>query len=803
MLKNYLKIALRSFWRNRLYAFINILGLSFGLSICLLLSLYVRHELSFDRHLPSELYRVSYMAPNNQPWLLDRPEVALGIKSQIPGIQRFVRVKPFAGLMQFGQTKFNENKILFVDESFLDVFQVKLEKGKANKALKEANSVIISRKMAEKYFGFGPAIGQTLYLFERNGSQKLTLQISGVMQELPENSHLKADFLIRYSNNLATQGNVGVYTYLMLQPNTLPKNIEDRFTRISAEHKQNYQIDSSVKINLQRVKEIHLHSHFLDEIERGGNLQSIYIFSISALLVLLIACVNYINLSIALNSTRGKEVGMRKIFGGIKSDIFIQCLVESVPIILITVLVAIMILEFSLPYFNYLLSTNFEINYLTQIPIALAILIIIVLLSSIYPALVLTFHPPVFALKKISPIQLFKNNAFTKSLLALQFTIVIVLLIFTSVIYQQLNYALHKKLGFSQEQVLILDINNPKSQKRIQLLKNELLKNAEIMQIGVSHTVPTSGNYDGLPCKMPVESSVNGFGLDGFGATTLFMDESYFDLMQFSLIEGKRFQNANSAKSLIINESAVKMYGWQNPQNALGKKIGIWNSATHQMENFSVIGVVKDFHIESLHSAIEPIHFQRFSPSDSLTYGYISTPAKLSIKLKSEKIAATLQFISQIWGKFDKEFPLEYTFLEERVQQSYLADRRLGESFVIFTGVIIFITCMGLFSISTFMVRQKTKEIGIRKVLGASVQQIIMLLSDSFIKIMFVAIIIAFPLAWWLVSQWMANFAYQTPISIWIFVLSTAFSFFIVGATIGLQTFKITRLNPVEVLRDE
>jgi putative ABC transport system permease protein len=578
-----------------------------------------------------------------------------------------------------------------------------------------------------------------------------------------------------------------------------------KYTVLKKSYAQAWQIEPKVSIGLQPLPSIHLHSHFLDEIEPNGNIQIVYIFMITAALILLVACINYVNIALARSTKRFKEVGMRKILGADKKQITTQFLIESSLSLFLAMGVAILLVELGLPLFTELAGKPLDVNYWQYITYLLPLLLTVGLLSSLYPAVILGSFAPAQAIKNLTHIKSIKGASIRKALQTFQFVIATLLIICTGTIYQQLSYIKVKNLGFRKDQILLISLQSPELQVKHQLLKDALLKNPGVLKVAASHTTPGS-EFTGVPYRLPIGAEKNSLAhLEGY--PTLFIDADYLSLMDIPIVAGRDFSKENiladEKHAVIINESAVRAFGYQHPQQALANKIDYWDQSTRSFISYSIIGVVKDFHYESLHNKISPLLLRLPPSNERIRTGYAESMTNLSVLFSTDNIPATLSALSHSWKEIEQVYPFEYTFLDQKLSRLYKSEEQMSQTFVCFSFISLFLTCIGLFGISILSVEQRRKEIGIRKVLGANVLTIVIILSKDFLKLILIANLFAWPIAWWIMGAWLQNFAYRVTANPMLFLLSTILSICIALLTISLQTIKAAIENPVNSLRIE
>jgi putative ABC transport system permease protein len=812
MLKNYLIIALRSISRNKAFSAINVLGLALGIACCLLIALFVRDELSYDRHFSKadRIYRIGFAGQLNQE-PLDYPmagaPVGQQLKADFPEVEAFTRIRldgsPF--VTYDGQT-FKEAGFAYVDSSFFRVFDFPLLQGQPATALAEPRSVVISQELARKYFGSADPMGKVLQLKAWNASYKVT----GVMAKMPSNTHFHFDMLASIAEYGLAQNKswlgFNFYTYLVLKPGADMRRLAakfpaeaDRFISPEVEKELGMSLaefrrsGNDFRMVVTPLTDIHLYSQKKFEIEPNGNIQYVYIFLAIAGFMLLIACINFMNLSTAGASRRAKEVGVRKVLGSRKSQLVSQFLIESVLISLGALAVGILLVSFALPVFNELTGKAFSLAFLNEwyfLPALLAFGILVGIGAGSYPAFYLSAFRPAAVIKggkgagQLLP---GKNGHWRDKfrlrsvLVVFQFFISVTLLVGTVVVYRQLTFMQQKALGYSREQVLVIQ-DSYALRKNEPVFTEKIRQLPQVLQATISASVPVGDSED----------NNNGFfPLDKKEQTTVMrhyrVDPDYVPALGLGLVQGRNFSRDFKTDSLgvLLNESAVAALGWQ--QNPLGRQIRDSDGRI-----LHVVGVLKNFHFESLHQKIGPM---------AMTLG--GNSGSILVKIKTDQVPALLATLKRSWNELTAEAPFNYSFLDDRFAQVYAAEQKLGKILAIFAGLTIFIACLGLFGLATFTARQRTKEIGVRKVLGASVTNIILLIAKDFLKLVILANVIAWPLAWYGMHRWLQDFAYRTSISPWIFVAAGALALLIALVTVSFQAVKAALGNPVQALRNE
>ena len=802
MLKNYFKIALRNLVKYKFISFINLFGLTVGLTCCLLITIYILNELSYDRYNKNakNIYRVERTFKNSETGALSL-ELSSVAPPFAPLLQNdFKDIKKITSILQAGTVVirykdkiFNENKIYFADENLFNVFDLKVTKGNAAKALNDPYSVMLTEEAAKKYFGSEDPIDKILRLDNR-----FIGKVTGIYKALPANSHWHPDLMLSFNTlkdtavygekQLRTNwGNNSFFTYVLLPDNYNPKKLEVQFPAFLNRHMGGKTSDWT-SLSLTKLTDIHLYSHKDSEIEENGDIKRVYIFSAIALFILLIACINYMNLSTARSALRAKEIGVRKVIGAGKTELIIQFLSESVLLCGVAAIFSFFLVSLALPGLNKLSDQSLSINTLLQwqlIVVLLLVPFIIGVSAGIYPAVFLSSFKPVKVLKGV-----FKTGnstlSFRKALVVVQFSVSIILIISTAVVFQQLRYIQNRSLGFNKDRIVTIN-NNSGLNPFYEAFKNALLSDANVQVVGRSSRIPSGRLLDAD------ESHINkGDSLAPTKADIKYVrvDEDFIPAYQVKMAAGRNFSKAFSTdtSSFLINEAAVKALQLQSNQDAIGKQFQYGDRKGR------LIGVFQDFNFESLHQRVLPIVL--FTSSKANDYG------RISIKI-SGNIQAALTHIETTWKKFLPETPYDYTFLDERFADLYKSEQRQQTIFTIFSSIAIFIACLGLFGLSAFTITQRIKEIGIRKVLGASVGSIVNLISKEFLLLVIIASVIAFPIAGWVMNKWLEGFAYRIDISWWIFVTAAAAAIVIAFITVSFQAIKAAMANPVKSLRTE
>lgn len=802
-----IKIAWRNFTSKPLFSAINCIGLALGITAFVFIGMFVLDELSYDKNYKNadRIYRVTYAAADNLPWLKDVPEIAPGIASKLPEIESYTRLFGSGGLVKAGNTAFHEEKIFFADTSFFTVFNLPFLTGNQQDFQREPNSVVISHATAKKYFGNDNPVGKELRIAGNDGLENFVLTVTGVYKDLPHNTHFHFDFLVPYRLQMESRSSMGVYTYLLISPGIARNSVEAKLNGLKHQYFKQWRVDEKTQFGLQPVTSVHLRSNFFDEIEPNSSIQVIWIFSITALLILSVACMNYINISLAQSIKRSKEIGVRKVLGAGKRHVIIQFITESFVLLLVVVVISSVLIQAALPVFNQLAGKSLSLQNNWYLLVLLPAIVALCLLSAVYPAIVLAKFKPVLALKNFVSVSSFRTTTLRKFLLTFQFLIAVVLLVSTVVIYNQLSFIRSRSLGFEKEQVVLVPLRSFPSRAQYPVLKQELSKNPAVLKVSASHSVP-GGEIDGSIYRISSSTEKDISNETGFANNTLFGDPDYLKLMKIDVIAGHDFSNSGAVSGstdFIINMAAVKKYGWAGAEQAIGKTIEYFDPADRSFHPAHVIGVVADFHYQSLRSQIEPLIIRVASPQQANSSNYTEALTTLSVKIRGADIKTTLAAMEDAWKRSNMHYPFEYSFLDDNLKRLYSSDEKLGSIFSKFSLIAFLITCMGLFGISLLTLEQRTKEIGIRKVLGATVRDIFIVVSKDFFKLVLIACAIAFPIAAYFMHHWLADFAYRARLSWWIFAGSGLIAFSIAFLTISFQAIKAAIVNPAKSLKTE
>jgi putative ABC transport system permease protein len=809
MIKNYFKIAIRTFLRHKGFSLINIAGLTIGLACSILIFLFVIDELSYDRYHENadKIFRIAQDVKFNDTEIqavVSGVSVGELMAKEVPEIKGFLRIynanmDDADYVVSYENNFFSEPNVFYADSSIFEILSIPLIKGNPETALTAPNMLVITESIASKYFGNADPIGKVLTF---NSDDEYI--VNGVTQDCPQNSHFHFDFLASFlslgiESTTSWLSNDSFYTYILLQENATPAQVENRFPAllrkyIAPELEERFGVSfddiieagNRVRFYLQPLVDIHLHSHTVYEIEPNSNIIYVYIFSIIAAFILIIACVNFMNLSTAKSITRAKEVGIRKVLGAKRHELIRQFLAESVLLSLIALVIAMVAIEAILPAFNSFTGKQISLGYsekLWLIPGFLVFAIIVGIFSGSYSAFFLSSFKSILVLKgKISTGN--TDKWFKNSLVIFQFSISIILFICTSTIYKQLDYVQNKDLGFTKENLVVVQRLEALGEK-IEAFNKELLKNHNVSCVCISDAVPGK-MFGGLPLQIKDSESDK-----LFTPRILAADYNLINTLQLELKSGRFFSKefASDTFAVVLNEAAVKEFNLSDP---VGRQLTVGTGA--EQISITVIGIVKDFNYRSLHEKITSL---------VLTHPQWRSMDYISVRINNENISETLTFIENKWNEFVPEQPFDYYFLDSDFEDLHKEEFITGQLFTIFSVLAIFIACLGLLGLASFTAEQRTKEIGIRKTLGASVTKVVYSLSIEFTKWVILANIIAWPIAYFFMKNWLQNFAYHTNITIWEFIFAAVIAFVIAILTVSFQAIKTANKNPVESLRYE
>jgi len=809
MIFNYFKIAFRNLLKYRFISFINLFGLTIGLTCCLLITIFILNELSYDRYNKNanNIYRVT-RSFNNQDGVVSlnlstiSPPFGYYLPGDFPEIKKMTRILD-DGItpMRYQEKIFNQKNSVFADENLFDVFTVNVVKGNPKTALQDPFSVMLTEENAKKYFADEDPMNKVIRY-----NNQFDFKVTGIYKAFPSNAHMHPGMLLSFNTlkdsamygerNLQTNwGNNSFFTYLLMPEIFSPQKMISRFPdfldkRMAGQEYVGQRASKFTKLGLQKLTDIHLYSHTDYEAEPNGDMSRVYIFSAIALFILLIACINYMNLSTARSALRAREIGIRKVIGARRKELIAQFLGESVLICWAAIILAGGLTYLALPWLNKISGQELSINALFQWKIMIPLILtpfIVGILSGIYPALFMSAFKPVKTLKGLFKVG-GRSISFRKALVVSQFAISIILIITTAIVFQQLHYLQTKSLGFDKEKVVTMSYSR-EVRKQYDAFRTELLKNTAFKDLTRSSRIPTGRLLDNMGAF-----TLSGDSLKPVTTDIKFVSSDYDFVSTFGIpmIAGRYFSREFGADtaSFVINESTVKALGWQDAASAIGRDFKYGNQSGH------IIGVINDFNFESMHQAIAPMIFVLSPPSRS----YYNN---LSIKIAGDNISSALAYMEKTWKEFFPQTPLDYTFLDENFDKLYQSEQKQATLFSVFACVAIFIACLGLFGLSAFSISQRIKEIGVRKILGANVRGIVGLLSKDFLKLVGIAALLAFPVAWYAMNNWLKDFAYRIDIQWWVFFLAGIIAALIAFLTVSFQAIKAAISNPVKSLRTE
>ena len=812
MIKNYLKTAFRNLLKQKMYAVINIVGLAVGIACCLLIILFVRDEMGYDTHFKrqGDIYRIyadivfgeldGDVAPLPAP-------LAPTLMKEFPEVESAVRMRSRGSFLirkKGTVDNFKEERIIFADHEVFEVFSIPLLKGNRQTILSKPNTLVLTQRLAEKYFPDEDPIGQTLTL-----DNERDYEVVGVMGELPKNTHFHFDvFLAMEGLEESKQSNWlshNFHTYALLKPGSDPEAFEAKFPKMLATYAgplvQQYlnlswqewmEGGNRIGYHVMPLSDIHLHSDMSGELEPNGDMAYVYIFSAIALFILLIACINFMNLATARSANRAKEVGVRKVMGAYRNQLVGQFMTESILFGLISFVLALILAELFLPYFNTLSGKELALPWsmISFVPLLLLGAVIVGGMAGMYPAFFLSAFQPIETLKgKLASGA--RSGTLRSVLVVFQFVMSISLIICTIIVNRQLSFIQNKKLGFDREQVMVLD-DTYVLDDQVETFKQELLNLPQVSGVTVSSFLPVGGNNNNnafWPKGQRVQEKT-------IILNNWYLDHDYIQTMGMEIIKGRDFSIdfATDSNAVILNEAAVKSFGFTDP---LGEKISSFidlNTETGEevTGDYQVIGIVKDFHFQSMREPIAPV---------GLFIG--RNTSSMAIKLHTEDMKLSLMAIEAKWREFAPGQPFSYEFMDDQFVQTYETESRLGNIYLIFSVLAIFVACLGLFALASFIAEQRSKEIGIRKVLGASVSQIVTYLSKDFMRLVGIALLLAIPIAWYFMYRWLEGFQYRTDLNADVFIFAAVIALAIALLTVSYQSIRAAIANPIHALKEE
>lgn len=808
MFTNFFKTAFRNITRHKGFSFINITGLTLGLTACILIGFFVWDEHQYDQFLPGgdQVYRVYDHYTNNEgsdDRAVAPPMFATTLQRDFPEVEQTVRIlmqPENKTLFETGNKKIYEQNGFYADSTFFDVFPLSFKYGSPVKALDDLASIVISSGMATRFFGNTNPVGKQLLM------DKAPFTVKGVFTGNPK-FHLQFDYVLPLAAAQIPKERMQswhwqqFYNYVKLKKGTNVRLLEARFQADVKQKSEPFmkEMQSSNKPLFQPLKDIHLYSaNFKFDNAQRGNITYVRALIIIAIFILLIACFNFINLATAKSLQRAKEVGVRKAIGAEKKQLMFQFIGETVLFTFISILISIALAILFLPWLNNFTGKNISLGLFANpvvILLFIGLTLIVGVLAGFYPALVLSNFKPVKVLKGTmsSNEEAGKIPWLRHGLVVLQFTFSVLLIISAIVVFRQVNYLHNKDLGFSKDQIMFFSMRGDNMFKNDQAFKNELIQLPGVSSVSIGYGFPgdaVAGDEIMVPKNGRQEKQ---------SATQLMVDYDYIKTMDLELVAGRYFSKEMSTDkdhAWIINETAVKQLGFGTPQKALGQKLywHVWNNINpDSIKEGQVIGVVKDFNYKSLYDKVETTVLQIFPDA----------AWKVAVKMRAADMGATINQVKNIWNKFTPDYPIEYKFLDENFEQMYKAEDKLKSLLWIFTTMAIFVGCLGLFGLAAYTAERRRKEVGIRKVLGASTQGIVLLLSKDFIKLVLISLLLASPVAWYFMNKWLQDFAYRINISWWIFIVAGALTILIALITVSFQAVKAALANPVDSLRSE
>ncbi len=803
MLKNYLKIAIRNLIKNKIYSFINLAGLSIGLACVLVIVSYVNLELSYDKFHKNykDIYRVTEYRTRSGNQVHSATAfnpLADLLEAHVPSVERVIKMHALSGFISADKiNKFKESKFTLVDSLFFETFTIEAISRRLVGALDNPFSLVITESKALEYFGTTDVIGRDLDY--ENASNSYTFNITGVIRDFPQNSHFSPDFLASFSSIRTIQPRYNnwfhpaIYLYVLLNPGFDGKDLDAQMASMGEQHYPD-NIKESRVYEAQNIADIHLNSDLVSEWQANSSKTYVRLFAIIALFILLIACINFMNLTTAQSTQRAKEVGMRKVMGAEKGQLLGQFLGESFIVTFVSFVLAFGIAQLVLIYFfNGLIGKELSVvHFLTGSNLlwVLVSVALVSLLAGSYPAIYLSAFKPISTLKgKIVSISGLGNVR--KIMVTFQFFVSCLLIIGTLIVIQQINFLRNENLGFDEEQIVAVGLVDRRDQTNYRVLKDAIASESSVLNVALSSTLPGRDNFYAFQIE-PEDA----LGDEQMTMKSLGIDEDFVDTYKLEIIKGRNFSKditTDANQAFILNEAAVKKLGWGE---AIGKEFQIEiHAAGIQIKKGKVIGVVKDFHFQSLYNLIDPlVIYVNTSPFYSNF---------LNVKLAPGNWEEAIDMLGAKWEAFSQDKPFEFYFLDEEMKGFYDSEVRIGQIFTAFAVLSIIISCLGLFGLSAFSAQQRVKEIGIRKVLGANIGGILGLLSREYIILIIVANMIAWPLGWYFSKEWLASFPYRTGLNIGIFLVTFAGALVIALATVSFQSMKAATANPVKSLRNE
>ena len=797
MLKNYITIALRNLLRQKGFAIINILGLTIGLTVSALIILYIVHELGYDRfHENSDrIYRVAIHGEISGQELnvaVSSPPFGPALVNDYPEVVDYTRVNPPQNtLFSFGEESYYEDDILFADSSFFKLFTIPLLFGDLETALDVPRSIVLTKSVAAKYFGEEYPVGKVLRY-----NDQTDLTVTGVCEDYPDNSHFTFQALISYSTLIEfrgerwmnTWGNFGMYNYIMLDDQASLESLRAKMPDFLIKYMDDeiQEADITFEVDLQPITSIHLHSDLMAEIGNNSDISYIYILTAITIFILILASINFMNLSTAKSANRAREVGIRKVVGSTRQNLVRQFIGESVIISLISLFITFFLIELILPAFNDITGKDLDMQYILDWQLTLGFIflaVVVGIFAGSYPAFYLSAFNPIRVLQ--GRLKAGTSNSLLRNILVfIQFTVSIALIIGTVVIYRQLTFMREKDLGFEPGHVIIISLRNQETRSKGQVIKEKFLTYPNVLSASLTSGLP-AGQLSGSGYFPEGYGDKDPWLIYGFSVDQDLVEKT----LKMKIIDGRNFSTEFSTDSsaVLINEVLLKRLAWEDP---IGKII---HSDRTPPTPLRIIGVIRDFHIQSLHQQINPIMLRFLG----------GQPNYLIIKLLSDTTPLTLLALENAWGEINPDIPFDYQYLDERIDQFYTYEKKMGNIFVYFTVFALFIAALGLYGLATFISEQRTKEIGIRKAMGSSIAKISYILSRDFAKPVLLANLVAWPAAWFSINKWLQNFSFRTDLELWIFPAAAFITMLLALITVNIQTIRAASANPVNSLRYE
>jgi putative ABC transport system permease protein len=801
MLRHYAITAWRHVRRQKIYSIINIAGLALGITFFILIMLYIQFELSFDRHIPhaQRIYRVAKELPpghthgGKTKMVNTTPNLAPALMAEFPEVEsaaRFCRRRNI--LLTHDKNHFLEQEVFFADPQVFDIFSISLAAGNPRTALSDPLSIILSQKTAAKYFGSENPIGKIL----RYGDS-IELKVTGILKNMPRNSHFIMDIMIPFVTlgtiadlDLNSWQNNFCATYILLAEGSLPDALEQKIPELYRKHAKQENWPGGRRYArpfLQSLTSIHLHSDLDGELAPNNDIKNIYLFCTIALLILIIACINYMNLTTARSIQRGKEAAIRKIIGAHRHHLIKQFYGESLVFTFIALIISLALVCSLLPAFNDFVERDLSLSFLDNPVLILGVMLVVgfvSLISGSYPALLISSFLPIFGLKR-QGLRGQKGRLLRNILVVFQFAVSVGLIICALVVHRQLDFIKNQDVGYDKDQIIVIRLHDQNVKKNLDALNSELRAHPDVIAVTATDTLPNNIQSEIGP-QWPGMPEDYGY----FDIYISYVDEEYLKVFGMDLAEGRNFSQefpSDAQSAFIFNEKLVKTLEWEQP---LGREFQHWDGRTGR-----IVGVIKDFNFHSLHRHIDPMCLYYRKDQRWVYY--------LSAKIRGGRIPETLGFMEKTWKKFSPEYPFDYSFFDDLFDRVYRLEHRLGIMFRVFSVLAVFIACLGLFGLAAFTAEQRTKEIGVRKVLGASQKSIFVLLSKEFAKWVLIANFFAWPIAYMAMSKWLQGFAYRAPLALWIFALAAALATAVALGTVTTQTVKVASTNPADVLRYE